>query len=666
MNLPIAPEVAASPETLPALPTAFATECDLVMKGGITSGVVYPLAIAEISKAFRLRNIGGTSAGAIAAAAAAAAELGRQRHLGGNIRDDPDGFGEIEKLPAHLCAESQDKRGTKLLAFFKPKAELRPIFKLLTGMLAVKGGGARAMALITGAVAQYKLAAFAGLFVGSVPLWFLPFDRSTLPAWIWTAVFALLLAVALAARQALRAVGTGLPRHYFGICSGMPGKDDEAPDEALTEWLSRYFDRLSGQEQAYPDQRKPLTFGDLKKHGINLEVMTTCLTMWRPFRLPFRDDQHVRENNVFLFKETEFRELFPEHVVRWMVDHPRPQRSAEESKSRFSQLDFTGFSLLPVPDDLPVIVAVRMSLSFPVLLSAIPLYSVDFRKAPPPPEEKEKPERCWFTDGGIGSNFPIHFFDAPLPTRPTFGLDLGSTEDAEAQRVVFPEKNNDALLPYWRRFRDQDGFGAILGFLGSVVSVAKDWNHETLSHMPGFRDRIGLIRLTKEEGGLNLTMPAERIARLSDYGRQAGLQFVRRFGDPARWAPGMQPTAMNWENHQLIRLRLLLASLSEVMANLETASTALAADPPQDYKRFFSTDSGPRAYRLAGQEKLDTDPATGLHVSQAGLAKWIFEMLLDVARRLARTVASAPPSGRIHPGQGAPKPTPELKPRPRI
>lgn len=46
----------------------FATECDLVMKGGITSGIVYPLAIAEIAKAFRLRSIGGTSAGAIAAA----------------------------------------------------------------------------------------------------------------------------------------------------------------------------------------------------------------------------------------------------------------------------------------------------------------------------------------------------------------------------------------------------------------------------------------------------------------------------------------------------------------------------------------------------------------------------------------------------------------------
>ena len=63
----------------------FAQECDLIMKGGITSGIVYPLAITEIAKAFRLRSIGGTSAGAIAAAAAAAAELGRQRYQQGQL-----------------------------------------------------------------------------------------------------------------------------------------------------------------------------------------------------------------------------------------------------------------------------------------------------------------------------------------------------------------------------------------------------------------------------------------------------------------------------------------------------------------------------------------------------------------------------------------------------
>jgi predicted acylesterase/phospholipase RssA len=52
-------------------------ECDLVMKGGITSGVVYAGAIVELGRAFRFRRIGGTSAGAIGAAVAAAAEYAR-------------------------------------------------------------------------------------------------------------------------------------------------------------------------------------------------------------------------------------------------------------------------------------------------------------------------------------------------------------------------------------------------------------------------------------------------------------------------------------------------------------------------------------------------------------------------------------------------------------
>ena len=50
--------------------------CDLVMKGGITSGIVYPPALQALSDKYRFEQIGGTSAGAIAAACAAAAEFG--------------------------------------------------------------------------------------------------------------------------------------------------------------------------------------------------------------------------------------------------------------------------------------------------------------------------------------------------------------------------------------------------------------------------------------------------------------------------------------------------------------------------------------------------------------------------------------------------------------
>jgi hypothetical protein len=40
--------------------------CDIVLKGGITSGVVYPLALVSLAEKYRFSNIGGTSAGAMA------------------------------------------------------------------------------------------------------------------------------------------------------------------------------------------------------------------------------------------------------------------------------------------------------------------------------------------------------------------------------------------------------------------------------------------------------------------------------------------------------------------------------------------------------------------------------------------------------------------------
>jgi hypothetical protein len=63
-----------------------------------------------------------------------------------------------------------------------------------------------------------------------------------------------------------------------------------------------------------------------------------------------------------------------------------------------------------------------MSLSFPILLSAVPLYAANFEREPR--SGKFPLERCWFSDGGLTSKFPIHFFDTPLPDRPTFGINL--------------------------------------------------------------------------------------------------------------------------------------------------------------------------------------------------------------------------------------------------
>src|SRR5512147_1479644 len=107
------------------------TFCDLVMKGGITSGVVYPAAVAGLSRRYRLRNIGGASAGAIAAAAAAAAEHGRQKH------GSEAGFRRLEGLAAELGKPPpEDPQGHSLLFhLFAPTRLSRPLFDVLAAML---------------------------------------------------------------------------------------------------------------------------------------------------------------------------------------------------------------------------------------------------------------------------------------------------------------------------------------------------------------------------------------------------------------------------------------------------------------------------------------------------------------------------------------------------
>src|ERR1700729_2520398 len=87
--------------------------CDLVMKGGVTSGVVYPPAICELARHYYFRSIGGTSAGAIAPALTAAAEYQRRR------TGKDAGFRLLEELPARLAAPGAGGR-SQLLRLFQP------------------------------------------------------------------------------------------------------------------------------------------------------------------------------------------------------------------------------------------------------------------------------------------------------------------------------------------------------------------------------------------------------------------------------------------------------------------------------------------------------------------------------------------------------------------
>jgi hypothetical protein len=71
--------------------------------------------------------------------------------------------------------------------------------------------------------------------------------------------------------------------------------------------------------------------------------------------------------------------------------------------------------------------------------------------------------------------------------------------------------------------------------------------------LPGFRERICHIRLSKSEGGLNLNMSADTIKALQDRGEEAGLAILAEFS----WSQQI------WE-----RFRLLSALLQR---SLQTA-----------------------------------------------------------------------------------------------
>jgi predicted acylesterase/phospholipase RssA len=566
-----------------------ARTCDVVMKGGITSGVVYPHAICELARTYRFVDVGGTSAGAIAAAAAAAAEHGRDR----------DGFSKLAELPAWIGT------GENLFRLFQPQRRTRPYFRLLAAGLGRTGVG-KWLRLVRAALAAFPLTSLAGLAPGIALAVLAVWTGSgalAIYAVVAGFVLALLgLAVALTARLAV-----GLPRaivrNDLGLCSGLPAPG--STDPALTPWLADLLDHLAGKEDG-----SPLTFGELRAEGIRLQVMTTNVTHRRPQRMPWSHHQ-------LLFHPGELRRQFPERIVAWLEAHPPPMPAGHESERRRRTLEaLAPLRPLPDPDDLPVVVAARMSLSFPLLISAVPLHALDLTRARTRaalaaveagrrPEHPLEAEVCWFSDGGITSNFPVHFFDTPLPTRPTFAIDLdGFHPDHprsadEARNVYLPSSNVGGLLDTWHRLAPDPGLGSLSGFLSGIVRTMQNHVDAALTHQPGYRDRIVHVHTAPDEGGTNLAMSPEAIDALTRRGQAAGRALVERFAETPGTAPGL-----SWDNHRWVRYRSAIAAIAAQLEQFEHAWRS-RAEGERTYAELVDRpdDVGPAGYRLASAEQ---------------------------------------------------------------
>ncbi|MFP8778132.1 hypothetical protein [Hydrogenophaga sp. RWCD_12] len=634
--------------------------CDLVMKGGITSGVIYPQLIAELAKTYRFKNIGGTSAGAIAAAGCAAAEHGR---LTGQRTDS---FAELMKLPEHLKKRGGDGH-SMLFHLFQPADAVRKHFTVLTSMLnasplSAAGNAAleivrqfwsiallglllafvlftpvvlvAAPALSLTAASSVSLAVLllwclwarygllrleaikvspwrklllwwgAGLLASAVIL--LAFGSGATGLVLWWAVLAGGIAAPLTIGLVLALSGllfsttlvAGMHGNGYGLCSGRTANDG-ASSPGLTDWLSEYFEDLAGHRE-----KRPLLLGDLwgatfengrfadlkaKERRINLEVMTSAISQQMCYAIPFRGDQGL------YYDPREWAQLFPKRVVDWL-DGVSEAEAAVRTKGEYMESVVydetdgpnekgpgTPLKRLPSNANLPLVVAVRMSLSFPALLSAVPLYAVDFsRKFNQSEDEQGGPQRLrakrvWFSDGGIASNMPLHFFDSPLPGHPTFAInlkaehpdhrvDLRQPPGKQPGRVYLPKRNSGGRLRYWRPPADGSAFVGLIQFVFSIIDTMQNWRDEIQFPYPGYRDRIVQISQLANEGGLNLDMLDDDIVNLSAAGLLAAQQLRERFYDPR---PGQMSTG--WRNHRQQRLRILLGVVERMAEDLGQA-----------------------------------------------------------------------------------------------
>lgn len=513
-------------------------ECDLVMKGGVTSGVVFPAAVLRLAQKYRLRCIGGASAGAIAASFAAAAEFARET----------GGFERLDEVSRQL-----GQRGF-ISALFQPARTTRPLLEAALALSTTQGAGAvRLLAVLLRLTKitlryycrDYLLGALLGLALWGFNLWAVG-GSPTGWRWAFLVLFAGFIAWLVGLVRGLLALGGilqhAVPKNSFGLCNGYSNRT--GPHLVMTQWLYESIQKIAGRPL-----KEPLTLGELEKKGVTFRMISSNLSQGRPYSLPFR-------NHAFLFKPEEFAALFPPEVVEWMVTH------AHQSET-ITLTD--GLCFLPPPEHLPAVVAVRMSLSFPVLISAVPLYTIR------PSAWKEirsngnrittaQIHQHWFSDGGISSNFPIHLFDAWLPKRPTFGITLGEyPPDAapDLSRVKLPKPTDQPFSGV--------RIETLWSFFSAIWNTAQNYRDNTQAALPSYRERVVQILLKSDEGGLNLDLDPAVVNAMAGYGAVAGEQLCAEFSLPV---------------HQWVRLQVLMGALEEQVRDFAGTLDEHAVDVP--------------------------------------------------------------------------------------
>jgi predicted acylesterase/phospholipase RssA len=646
--------------------------CDLILTGGVTSSIAYPAAIFALATAYRFNSIGGSSSGAGAAALAAAAEY-RRRH------GSSDGFRIMLERAAAVADDLGGK--TRLERLFQPEEDNRRLFEALlpgfanpSGKLSSLGAGiVRAYSASPAVVVIGILLAAVG--IGAlVTAWQGVIGPSTafltvLSAASLSLIWAVAAMILLVARDLGRIV-----QYDYGLCSGHQDKDDGP--RPLTDWLHGLIQEIAGRKA----NDRPLTFADLATapgspretlndpspmgaDSINLQMITANVTHGRPYVFP--QTGGVEGDPPLYFREEEMAKLFPADVVSDMKKDPDTDGSNEyegnarpaDELPRSSSGAMGWFASLvmkkPPPvganhekmyrlptKHLPIIVAARMSVSFPVLFRAVPLWVLDER-------EQRKPvfRRCLFCDGGICSAFPIHLFDSPIPSWPTFGISLHKTPKSEhssppsaskQEKRIFgavwlPQGHLEGGEEQWDEFEaEPEAFNRLAGFFGALASTTKNWNDATLARLPGVRERVARVGLGPGIGGLNIRMTASEIRELAALGRDAALQLLKRYAFPV--ARPSNDLSDGWNEHRWVRLNVLRDSLSTSLSGLTWAAVQGGQGKPlRDLIR-----------QAAEEPVLKMDECSRLLAAQAAALEAALSAMVQAERALTMPTAEQP------------------------
>lgn len=402
--------------------------------------------------------------------------------------------------------------------------------------------------------------------------------------------------------------GHGLADRLAGVPTG-----DDVP--ALVDWLTDRIDDLAAIPHARngsDDETRPtLTFGELwlgrlgpftpsevdqlrraaadpQLRCVDLALVTTNLSQGRPYTLPFLDAERADREGAsrFLFCRSCSASVLPVRVVSQLI-LASPAQARESTCPRHE-----GEILHEVPDpwDFPVAAAVRMSLSTPGLLRAVPLYTLDVESPgplqdpygrvvgpPPAPPAVFVPRVQWFSDGSLTADQPVHSFDTHLPRWPTFTLTLDSlpttpSQDGQAEWVRVPEQDATPRARSWRRLTTLDAFAAVL------TQTAAAWQDRMQADLPGARGRIAIVHRGPGESA-PLFLPQRGILALAVRGFHAGDLLRERFTGP----DGELTSQTQTDRHRWIRLRMALRAYRELSLDI-SARLPLYSDLAASYR----------------------------------------------------------------------------------